>query len=94
MSKRGPKSWEDSSARVMPMEMIAARLKVSVRTVQSDYSSAVKKLKRTPGAVSGLLRCVQAVAELDRDLLRAGSAECRPEFVALWNGKRAVRRGK
>ncbi len=91
MSKAGRKRWEASSGGVMPMRSIAARLGVSERTAVSDWSHAIGKLKKIPGAFELLLDYVHACAATEQELLRASSAECRPEFVSEWIG---VMRGK
>jgi hypothetical protein len=72
----------------MPIAVIAKRLGVSVRTVEYDWRRGIGKLKRIPGAFELLLDFVHASAASDQELLRAGSAECRTEFVNEWGGTR------
>jgi hypothetical protein len=65
---------------------IAARLGIPVKTARSDYFRALAKLQAVPGSLELLLECVRAAAIAKREPLRAVSAECDPEFVALWQG--------
>lgn len=79
--KRGPKRWEEERRGTMPMRLIAARMGVCHRTVWNLYRSAIEKLKRDPGAVEGLLECVQAVGASKSEILEARSVECRKRFI-------------
>lgn len=79
--KRGPKRWEERQRGTMPMRLIAARMGVCDRTVWNLYRQAIEKLRRDPGAVEGLLECIQAAAASKSEILQARSVECRREFV-------------
>lgn len=45
MAKRGPKPYQPTSGRLMPVRLIAQRLNVSVRTVNYDLRSGLAKLQ-------------------------------------------------
>ncbi len=45
MTRRGPKTYAPGCGRLMPTRLIAQRLGVSVRTVNSDLSHALQKLR-------------------------------------------------
>jgi hypothetical protein len=80
MGARGRKAYRDRTAGgVMPLKDIASRLGVSPRTVWSDYQSALEKLRNTPGAFAGMLAMLAPRPEL----LRAGSIECRRDWIEL-----------
>lgn len=91
MGNRGRKSWADGGDGMMPLSEVAKRLGISARTAQADWTSAVSKLKRVPNAFELLLDYVHASAASDREVMRATSAECRPDFVNEWCGKRETR---
>lgn len=61
---------------VMSFEDIANRLGISYDTTQRAFTSGIKKLKRR-GKYELLLDTVRAIATEDKDLLQAGSIECR-----------------
>lgn len=48
ISKRGPKVWSPSSSHLMPVDLIAKSLGISVRTVNYDLCHAYRKLRRDP----------------------------------------------
>ena len=84
MAKRGRKRGRPSAGTSMTFAQIAERLGYSLRTVNTAYASAIRKLKEQPGAYEGLLECVQAAAAQEQDLIRPGSVECCRDWIALF----------
>ncbi len=82
MGKRGRKLGDPYNGASLKFSEIAKRLGCSTRTVTSDYKKAINKLRGQRGALEGLLLCVHAVAVRDREIMRCGSAECNPEWIA------------
>ena len=87
MGKRGPKMFEESTQeRILPMRVISQQLGISLRTVESDYRSAVNKLRRIPGAFEIILANVHAVDASEHDPIQCASVECNSEFIKLFGG--------
>jgi hypothetical protein len=87
--KRGPKRYEDAmNPDVMPLRVIACRMRLSERTISTAYKSAMEKLNKLPEVRERLQLASWARAIFERDLLHACSAECDKEFVSEYAGHR------
>lgn len=84
MAKRGRKLGKPDAGTAATFAQIAARLGRSLKTVNTAYASAIRKLKDEPGAYEGLIACVQAAAAQEMDVLQPGSVECRKDWIALF----------
>ncbi|HUD74794.1 MAG TPA: hypothetical protein VMQ76_06955 [Terracidiphilus sp.] len=81
-SRRGKYGHYNVGA-AMSFSEIGETLHMPATTAFSLFKRGLAKLRRTPGALEGLLECVQAVADGDGELLRAGSLECRKDWIDL-----------
>lgn len=84
MAKRGRVRGKPEAGTAATFAYIAERLGLSLKTVNTAYADAIRKLKDEPGACEGLIACVQAVAAQEIDVLQPGSVECRKDWIALF----------
>lgn len=87
MGRRGSKSYEQTGNKLLPLRLVAKQLGISLRTCETDYRSALDKLKHIPGAFELILAQVHAVADSERDCIQCGSVECNRYFLELFADK-------
>ncbi len=82
MATRGPKPYRPDCGMLMPYHLIAERLRMSPRTVKSDVTRALGKLKSAPEVYSLLIQASDARRLPRHFWQRCCSAECNRRLVA------------
>jgi hypothetical protein len=89
--RRGPRSWHEGEDAIVPLDVIAARMRLSMRTVWSINQSAMKKLYEHNDyeELLTLIRLWQRYREASAKATfvfpRPGSVECLRTYQVLYS---------